>query len=75
MKSSNNQEFPPHVFKEVSNIKNCIPKNFKSSKNQDISNTFSWYQARIKNRDTRFKDVTGQDSRIEMKNVNSTSIY
>ena len=46
-------------------IKNCIPKHFKLSKNQEISNSFSWYQARIKHQDTRFKDETGRDSRIE----------
>ena len=55
IKLSKNQEFPPHVFKEGSNVKNFIPKNFKSSKNRDISNMFSWYQAKITNRDTRFK--------------------
>ena len=74
MKSSKNQEIPPHVFKEESNINNCIPKNFKSSKNQDISNTFSWYQARIKNRDTRFKDEAGWDSRIDKINRWSSAV-
>ena len=61
MKSSKNQEFPPRVSKKGSNIKHFIPKNVKSSKNQDISNTFSWYQERIKIQDLKMTLVKIQE--------------